>query len=88
MKPASDPRWNRQYVEQRLRDKRADAEMRRIAESPITIANDADYWYGEYLDATARCTTLETENAKLRLVVQSLLAARPSSRTVKITEIW
>ena len=88
MKPTSDPRWNREYVSQRLRERKLDEEMRRIAEKPVAVQNDADYWYGEYLDATNRCTELETKNEKLRIVINALLANRPSSRSISITEIW
>lgn len=88
MKPTSDPRWNREYVAQRLRDRKADDEMRKIASRPVVVNNGADYWYGEYLDASNRCTELETENEQLRLVIKALLANRPSARTINITEVW
>lgn len=89
MKPTSDPLWNRNYVEQRLRDKRYEAELKRIAgEQSHARETNESYWYGEYLDAQNRCTELETENEKLKIMVKALLAAMPSSRVTTITEVW
>lgn len=88
MKPTSDPRWNREYVAQRLRDRKADDEMRRIAAKPVAVQNDADYWFGEYLEATRHCTELETENEKLRFTIRALLLNRPVSRSVHVEEVW
>ena len=88
MRPTSDPLWNKEYVAQRLRDKKTDEEMRKIVARPIAVNNDADYWYGEYLDATNRCTELETENEKLRIIIDALVSSHPSARTISITEVW
>lgn len=88
MKPTKDPRWNKEYVEQRLRDRRVTAEMKRIADQPVVVDNDADYWFGEYLDQKNLVTELETENAKLKVVLKALLSAIPTSRTVSVTEVW
>lgn len=88
MKPTKDPKWNREYVEQRLRDKRCDAEMKRIAERKEEYHTESSYWYGEYLEQSNRVTALETENRELRLVISALLAARPSSRTTIVKEEW
>ena len=90
MKPTSDPRWNREYVAQRLRDRKADDEMRRIAANPVCVDNSAEYWFGEYLEADRRCTELETENAKLHIMLRAFMSAVPAQRvtTTTITEVW
>ena len=88
MKPTKDPKWNRQYVEQRLKDRRFEEDMRKISERKEEYHTEASYWYGEYLEQSNRVTALETENRELRLVVAALLAARPSSRTTIVKEEW
>ena len=83
-----DPNWNKEYINQRLREKRVTAEMKRIAERPVTVDNGAEYWFGEYIDQKNRVTELETENAKLKIVVRALLAMTPTERTTTIREVW
>lgn len=88
MPPMRDPLWNREYINQRLRDRKVNAEMKRIAEAPVTVDNSAEYWFGEYVDQKNRVTELETENAKLKLVVKALLTMTPTERTTTIREVW
>lgn len=88
MRPSNDPRWNRQYVEQRLKDKRFEAELKRIADQQEQYNSGESYWYGEYLEQQNRVTQLETENRELRLVIAALLSNRPTSRTTIVKEIW
>lgn len=88
MTPMRDPNWNKEYINQRLREKRVTAEMKRIAERPVTVDNSAEYWFGEYIDQKNRVTELETENAKLKIVVRALLAMTPTERTTTIREVW
>ena len=89
MKPKKDPLWNKEYIEQRLRERRVNAELKRIAEA-TQEANDADYWFTAFMEANNRCTELETENAKLRLMLKDLYMALPAQRTTTttVTEIW
>lgn len=88
MTPMRDPLWNREYINQRLRDRKVSAEMKRIAEAPVAVDNSAEYWFGEYIDQRNKVTELETENAKLKLVVKALLAMTPTERTTTIREVW
>lgn len=88
MRPTNDPRWNREYVEQRLREKKVDAELKRIADRPVEVDNSAEFWFGEYLNAENRCTRLESENEKLKLIIKAIRAMIPTSRTTTITEVW
>lgn len=88
MKPNADPLWNREYINQRLREKRVTAEMKRIAEQPIAVDNSAEYWFGEYLEQKNRVTELETEVEKLKIVVKALLSAVPTQRITTIKEVW
>lgn len=86
--PTKDPLWNKEYINQRLRERKVTAEMKRIAEQPVVVDNSAEYWFGEYLDQRDRVTELETENAKLKVMLRALLAGVPSQRTTTITEVW
>lgn len=88
MKPSENPVWNKEYINQRLRDRRVNAEMKRIAEQPVTVDNSAEYWFGEYLDQRNRVTELETENVKLKIMVKALLNAMPTERITTIREVW
>ena len=88
MKPNADPLWNREYINQRLREKRVTAEMKRIAEQPIAVDTSAEYWFGEYLEQKNRVTELETEVEKLKIVVKALLSAVPTQRITTIKEVW
>lgn len=90
MKPTKDPLWNKNYIEQRLRERKVTAEMKRIAEQPVVVDNSAEFWFGEYLDQRNRVTELETENAKLKVIVQLLLSRVPAQRTTTttVTEVW
>lgn len=86
--PTKDPLWNKEYINQRLRERKVTAEMKRIAEQPVCVDNSAEYWFGEYLDQRDRVTELETENAKLKVMLRALLAGVPAQRTTTITEVW
>lgn len=89
MRPNKDPLWNKEYINQRLRERKVSAEMKRIAETPIApVDNSAEYWFGEYLEASRRCTELETECERLRIMVRALATMTPTSRTTTITEVW
>lgn len=90
MKPKADPLWNKEYINQRLRERKVNAEIKRIAEQTNTVSNDAEYWFGEYLEQKNLCTELETENEKLRIMVKALLTAMPTERitTTTVKEVW
>ncbi len=88
MKPKPDPLWNKEYINQRLRERKVNAEMKRIAEQTVTVDNSAEYWFGEFLEEQKRNTELETENEKLRIMVKALLNLTPTERTTIIKEVW
>ena len=88
MKPKPDPLWNKEYINQRLHERKVNAEMKRIAERPVTADNSAEYWFGEFLEEQKRNTELETENEKLRIMVKALLNLTPTERTTIIKEVW
>lgn len=87
IRPNADPLWNKEYINQRLRERKVNAEMKRIAE-PVSVDNSAEYWFGEYLDEQRRNTELETENEKLRIMVKALLTATPTERTIIVKEVF
>ena len=88
MTPMRDPNWNKEYINQRLRERKVSAEMKRISNQTNTVDNSAEYWFGEYLEEQKLNTELETENEKLRIMVRALLNLTPTERTTIIKEVW
>lgn len=88
MTPMRDPLWNMEYINQRLRDRKVSAEMKRISNQTNTVDNSAEYWFGEFLEEQKRNTELETENEKLRIMVKALLNLTPTERITIIKEVW
>lgn len=88
MTPMRDPLWNKEYINQRLHERKISAEIKRISNQTNTVDNSAEYWFGEYLEEQRRNTELETENEKLRIMVRALLNLTPTERTTIIKEVW
>jgi len=85
--PSSNPRLNREYVEQRLREKRMEADMRRIAE-PIRVDNSADYWFWAFQEEQKARIQAETKLAEVEIVLRRILNETPVSRTYSVTEVY